>query len=219
MRILLDEWFYIFSTSPILFVLILSVINIAYLCVISKEEFVLYTTGCFTMGSEILVIFAFQIFFGYIYLQIGLIITVFLAGILPGAIYGESLRKRGKPILIFTDMTLIALMFVFICGITLFSNHLSGYVFLAFGFAVSVVCGCQFPVALHLQGGDKPAAVKMFSADLIGAAYGTIITSILLIPFAGILWSAAGLILLKIISLIIINSKYEIGFPKKIFSK
>jgi spermidine synthase len=218
-RILLDEWFSIFSTSPILFVLILSVINIFYLCVITKEEFVLYTTGFFTMGSEILVIFAFQIFFGYIYLQIGLIVTVFLAGILPGAIYGEYLRKRGKPILIFTDLTLIALMIVFICGITLFSVHLSGYVFLAFGFAVSVACGCQFPVALHLQGGDKPAAVKMFSADLIGAAYGTILTSILLIPFAGILWTAAGMILLKLTSLIIINSKHENRFTKKVFSK
>ncbi len=218
-RILLDEWFSIFSTSPVLIVLILSVINIFYLCIISKEEFVLYTTGCFTMGSEILVIFAFQIFFGYIYFQIGLIVTVFLAGLLPGAVYGESLREQGKPILILTDMALIALMIIFICGITLFSNHLSGYAFLAFGFAVSVACGCQFPLALHLQGGNKPAAVKMFSADLIGAAYGTILTSIVLIPFAGILWAAAGLILLKITSLIIINSKHEIRFTKKIFSK
>ena len=215
-RILLDEWFSIFSTSPVLFVLILSIINIAYLCFISKEEFVLYTTGCFTMGTEILVIFAFQIFFGYIYFQIGLIITVFLAGILPGAFYGEYLCKQGKPILIFTDMTLITLMLVFIFGITLFSDHLSENVFFLFGFTVSVVCGCQFPVALHLQGGTKPAAVKMFSADLIGAAYGTILTSILLIPFAGILWSAAGLVLLKITSLIILKSKYETCFTKKI---
>jgi len=215
-RILLDEWFSIFSTSPVLFVLILSVINIVYFFFISKEEFVLYTTGGFTMGTEILVIFAFQIFFGYIYLQIGLIITVFLAGILPGAFYGEYLRKRGKQILVFTDMMLIALMMLFIGGITLFSNHLSGNVFLAFGFVVSLVCGCQFPVALHLQGGTKPAAIKMFSADLIGAAYGTLVTSILLIPFAGILWSAIGLILLKTISLIILNSKHETCFKTKI---
>jgi hypothetical protein len=46
----------------------------------------------------------------------------------------------------------------------------------------------------------------MFSADLIGAAYGTILTSILLIPYAGILWAAAGLILIKMASLFIINS-------------
>ena len=208
-RILLDEWFSVFSTSPAFFVLILSVINIAYFFCISKEEFVLYTTGCFTMGAEILVIFAFQIFFGYIYLQIGLIITVFLAGLLPGAIYGEYLRQRGKQILLYTDMAMIALMLVYMGAITFFAHHLPGVVFLLFGFSVSTVCGCQFPVALHLQGGGKPAVVKVFSADLIGAAFGTIITSILFIPFAGILWSAAGLILLKITSLIILNFKSE----------
>jgi len=215
-RILLDEWFSVFSTSPVLFVLILSMINIIYFFFISKAELVLYTTGFFTMGTEILVIFAFQIFFGYIYLQIGLIITVFLAGILPGALFGEYLRKRGKNILIFTDLILIALMILFIGGITLYSNHLSGNVFLVFGFIVSLFCGCQFPVALHLLGGTKPAAVKMFSADLIGAAYGTLLTSILLIPFAGILWSAAGLILLKTISLVVLNTKHETRFKTKI---
>ncbi len=207
-QILLDEWFSIFSTSPAFFVLILSIINIVYFLCISKEEFVLYTTGFFTMGAEILVIFAFQIFFGYIYLQIGLIITVFLAGLLPGAVYGQYLCEHGnKKILFFTDTALIILMLVFIGAISLFENQISGYAFLLFGFAVSSVCGCQFPVALHLQGGGRQAAVKMFSADLIGAAYGTLITSILLIPFAGILWSAAGLILLKITSLLIINMK------------
>jgi len=217
-RILLDEWFYIFSSSPVLFVLILGLFNIVYFCFISKEEFVLYTTGCFTMGAEILVIFAFQIFFGYIYLEIGLIITVFLAGMLPGAIYGEYQRNRGKQILILTDIALIVLMLVFICGITLFSNHLSEYAVLLFGFMVSLICGCQFPVALYLQGSGKPAAVKMFSADLIGAAYGTILTSIIIIPFAGILWSATLLIFIKTASLIIINSNNEIRFPKKIFN-
>jgi spermidine synthase len=211
-RILFNEWFSLFSTSPVLFVCILGMINIVYFLFISKEEFVLYTTGCFTMGAEILVIFAFQIFFGYIYLQVGLIITVFLAGLLPGAIYGEYLRMHGKSLLALTDIFLMALMLIFICGMKLFSDHLPEYSYLLFGFLVSAVCGCQFPVALHLQGGNKPAAVKMFSADLIGAAYGTIVTSVFLIPFVGILWSAVGLILLKTASLIIINSKDEISF-------
>ena len=52
------------------------------------------------MGAEILVIFAFQIFFGYIYLQIGLIVTVFLAGLLPGALIVQHVKKLAKPVLI-----------------------------------------------------------------------------------------------------------------------
>ena len=74
----------------------LAIVNLVYLFKITKEELVLYTTGGCAMGTEILVIFAFQIFFGYIYLQIGWIITVFLAGLLPGAVLGERLRSRGR---------------------------------------------------------------------------------------------------------------------------
>ena len=46
----------------------------------------------------------------------------------------------------------------------------------------------------------------MFSADLIGAAGGTLLTSIVLIPHVGILWTAAGLIGLKLISLLMIGT-------------
>jgi spermidine synthase len=166
---------------------------------------VLYSTGFFTMGAEILVIFAFQIFFGYIYLQIGLIVTVFLAGLFPGALCGQSIRKHGIRLLTVTEFLLIFLMGVFIFGIAFFPGRLSGNIFLVFGFCVALVCGCQFPVALDLGGANIPAAVKMFSADLIGAAYGTLVTSILFIPFGGILWAAAGLIFLKLISAFILN--------------
>jgi len=215
-RILLNEWFEIFTASPAFFIIILTVINLVYFFYISKEEFVLYTTGCFTMGTEILVIFAFQIFFGYIYLQIGAIITVFLAGLLPGAVYGEQMRIHGKRLLILTDTILIGLMIAFLTGIVLFSSHLPAAAFLLFGFTVSLVCGCQFPVALYLHGSGKPAAVKMFSADLIGAAYGTLLTSFLLIPYVGIFWTVAALISLKTLSLIILNTKNENRFQKTI---
>jgi hypothetical protein len=50
---------------------------------------------------------------------------------------------------------------------------------------------------------------QTFSADLIGAAFGTLMTSVVLIPYFGIIWAAAGLIGLKILSLIIIFGRYE----------
>ncbi len=204
-RILLDEWFRVFSASPNVLILLLAIINILYLWYISKEEFVLYTTGCFTMGAEILVIFAFQIFFGYIYLQIGLIVTVFLAGLLPGAILSDYLKKFATPFLITGEIVLTALMIVFLAGITRFPEFMTGSSFLVFGFFVSLVCGAQFPAALHLAGSGRPAAIRLFSADLMGAALGTLVTSIFLIPYVGILWTAVALIALKLISLTVLK--------------
>jgi len=206
MRLMFSQWFAKFQTSPIGFFLVITILSVIYLFRVSREEFVLFSTGGMTMGSEILVIFAFQIYFGYIYLQIGIIITLFLAGLLPGAWLGNRLCHQGKQILVLTDVFLIASLVLFIMAITNFADRLPVAFYLAFGFVVSLVCGFQFPVALYLRGSDNIAATRSFSADLIGAACGTLLTSVILIPYVGILWAAGGLIGLKLISLILIGT-------------
>ena len=207
MRLMFSQWFAKFQTSPYVFFFVLSVFAVIYLLWISREEFVLFSTGCLTMGCEILVIFAFQIYFGYIYLQIGIIITVFLAGLLPGAWLGHKLTHPGKQVLILTDGLLIGFLVLFVLAIVSFADRLPVSFYLVFGFAVSLACGFQFPVALYLKGSDNAAAARTFSADLIGAACGTLVTSVVLIPYVGILWAAAALIGLKLVSLILIGTR------------
>ena len=209
MRLMFSQWFAKFQTSPVGFFLVLAVLSAIYLIRISREEFVLFSTGCMTMGCEILVIFAFQIYFGYIYLQIGMIITVFLAGLLPGAWLGNRLRRRGRQILAFSDLSLIASLVLFILAVTYIADHLPVIFYLAFGFAVSLACGFQFPAVLFLQGNDSRSAARAFSADLIGAAGGTLLTSAVLIPYLGIVWTAGGLIGIKLISLFLIGTGRE----------
>ena len=206
MRLMFSQWFAKFQTSPLVFFLVLAVFAILYLLRVSKEEYVLFSTGCLTMGCEILVIFAFQIYFGYIYLQIGIIITVFLAGLLPGAWLGNKLSQPGRQILMLTDGLLISFLALFVLAIVSFADRLTVSFYLLFGFAVSLACGFQFPVALYIQGADNAAAARTFSADLIGAACGTLFTSVVLIPYVGILWAAATLIGLKLTSLILMGT-------------
>ena len=206
MRLMFSQWFAKFQTSPVGFFIVIAILSLIYLVRISKEEFVLFSTGCMTMGSEILVIFAFQIYFGYIYLQIGIIITVFLAGLLPGAWLGNRLRHQGKQILALTDLLLIASLALFILAIINFTGLLPAAYYLVFGFIVSLACGFQFPVTLYLRGSGNAAATRTFSADLIGAACGTLLTSAVLIPYGGILWATGGLIGLKLVSLILIGT-------------
>ena len=204
MRLMFSQWFAKFQTSPFVFFLVLSVLAAIYFYRIAREEFVIFSTGCTTMGCEILVIFAFQIYFGYIYLQIGIIITIFLAGLLPGAWLGNRLQRQGKPLLVLTDGLLIVFLTIFILTIDSFADRLPVMFYLIFGFVVSLTCGFQFPLALYLKGSDNSAVTRTFSADLIGAAGGTLLTSVVLIPQAGILWTAAGLIGLKLVSLLMI---------------
>ncbi|UCF91696.1 MAG: hypothetical protein JSW39_26060, partial [Desulfobacterales bacterium] len=214
MRVMFSQWFAKYATSPMTFIWVIVGSTLVYLLRITREEFVLFTTGCMVMGCEILVIFAFQIYFGYIYLQIGLIITIFLAGLLPGAWLGIKLRHQGRQVLALTDGVLIALMGALLLALRHGGDRLPAAFFLIFGFAVSLSCGFQFPVALRLRGEDNIAATHVFSADLIGAAGGALITSLVLIPYLGILWATAVLLSLKLASLIIAGIHHGNSIPK-----
>ncbi len=209
MRMMFSQWFAKFQTSPAGFFLVLAAVTAVFLTRLSREEVVLFSTGSMTMGCEILVIFAFQIYFGYIYLQIGLIITVFLAGLLPGAWLGNRFHQRGKPLLMLADVVLVVCLALFILAIAYIADRLPVAFYLMFGFMISLACGFQFPVVLYLIGSDNRAATRSFSADLIGAACGTLLTSVILIPYAGILWAAAGLIGIKLISLTLIGTSRD----------
>jgi spermidine synthase len=105
-----------------------------------------------------------------------------------------------------TDVVLMACLALFILGVVYRADHLPVAFYLMFGFVISLACGFQFPVVLYLTGSDNRAAARSFSADLIGAACGTLLTSVVLIPYAGILWAAAGLIGIKLMSLVLISS-------------
>ncbi|MDJ0811365.1 MAG: hypothetical protein QNJ01_14790 [Desulfobacterales bacterium] len=205
MRIMFDQWFARFDTSPLIFYVVLGAGLAVYLLRMTRAEFVLFSTGFMTMGSEILVIFAFQVLFGYIYFQIGLIVTVFLAGLLPGAWLGSRLASRARMVLARGDILLVLLVAGFILALAAYGERLPAAFFLVFGFLTSLVCGFQFPAALAIEGGDGRAATRAFSADLMGASTGTLITSVGLIPYAGLYGAAAGLIALKLISLFVVH--------------
>ncbi|RPJ81601.1 MAG: hypothetical protein EHJ94_04075, partial [Deltaproteobacteria bacterium] len=207
MHLMFTQWFAKFSTSPFWFLGAVFLILVVYLSRLHVEEYVLFSSGCMTMGCELMIVFAFQIYFGYIYHQIGLIITVFLAGLLPGAWLGEKLRRNARAVLVWTDILLICLMIVFITFCLRLGDKLPVLFYLGTGFLFSVLCGCQFPVALEPHNNVKKSVAGAFSADLTGAALGALITSVFLIPYYGITGAAIGLILLKVSSLILVGRK------------
>ena len=205
MRVMFDQWFARFASSPLAFFLLMGGGLALYLLRMTSAEFVLFSTGFMIMGSEILVIFAFQVLYGYIYFQIGLIVTVFLAGLLPGAWLGSRLASHARRVLAVGDGLLVVLMGGFALVLAVVGDALPASAFLVFGFMAALVCGFQFPAALAVEGERSRAVTRTFSADLMGASAGTLITSVGLIPHAGLFGTAAGLIGLKLISLMVVG--------------
>jgi spermidine synthase len=202
-------WFSRHGESVRWFVLALGAAVLAYLCRISRPQWVLLTTGCLNIGAEMVTIFTFQTLYGYIYLQIGVLVTVFLAGLLPGAWVGQRFSGNRRRALMAGDLLLCLLMVVFALLMAISQALLPTAALYAFGLAVSFWCGFQFPLALMIGGDSATAATQSFSADLMGAAIGVLLVSLVLVPFLGLLWTTLCLATMKLISFLIAGSIHE----------
>jgi spermidine synthase len=80
---------------------------------ITRPQWVLLTTGCVNIGAEMVTIFTFQALYGYIYLQLGVLVTVFLAGLLPGAWAGGRFAGNRRRALMTGDLLLCLLLVMF----------------------------------------------------------------------------------------------------------
>lgn len=208
-RIMFQQWFLKFGSSPVLFTSLLLGLTLIYIIRSGRHEFVIFSTGALAMGAETLVILTFQVFHGYVYFLVGLIITVFLSGLMPGALLAMRCRRHEKALslLKYSDMSLAILMLVFVLWMRFAGEQtVPVLAFLVFGFMVSVLCGVQFPLVLQLQGDSSRAVAGIFSADIIGAGLGVLLVSLVLIPYGGFAQAGAGLAMLKVTSLAILHT-------------
>jgi len=211
MKLTFQGWFAKYSSSPLVFFAAIAILLVFYLAGMKREEFVLFSTGWMNMGSEILAVFLFQILFGYVYFKIGFIVTFFLLGLMPGAYLGQRLKERGRTMLLLTDALLILLVLMVTGILILLPQGFPEILFYVFAFFISLLCGLQFPMVVHACGGSESAAARCFSVDLVGAAFGGFVLSVLIIPYSGVLWASAALIGLKLASIMV-----QIGYGKGI---
>jgi spermidine synthase len=108
------------------------------------------------------------------------------------------------------DLLLCLLLMMFALILAVCRQTVPAGVLYGFGLAVSFCSGFQFPLALSVSGGSSAAAAQSFSADLVGAAIGVLLVSLLLIPFLGLLWATLCLAGIKLISVVIAGSIHDI---------
>jgi spermidine synthase len=203
MHIIFMEWFFKHGTSPIIFLLVFSVMIPMYVFFMKKQEYVLFSTGVAAMGVEMLIIFLFQVIHGYIYLQIGAIVTVFLLGLFPGAVMGNLHDDPQRAPVLFSEAAFLGLLVLFFIWYHFFKGELHSIVFLTYGFVFSFLCGFQFPLITKWLGEERSPAAGCFAADLAGAAVGTFGVGTVLIPLMGIQSALLFLVFMKTSSLVV----------------
>ncbi len=165
--------------------------------------FAVFTSGLADMMLTLAVIFSFQILFGYLYYQIGLLLTIFLAGTAAGSFLAtRRIEKRGRifPVFIKSEAAFIVFALLFPLILAAPSHELAGpfvfallYLFLLWAaFTAGALVGLQFPLAMKLYLDISPKAGVgqvsgiLYGADLGGGFLGGLAGGVLLLPLLGL---------------------------------
>jgi len=175
--------------------------------------FAIAATGFAGMIYDLVVIFAFQVVYGYAFSWIGALVAAFMVGAAGGATLTTALLPRlrdGLKFFLGIELALVG----FSLGLPLALLAVNAWaplaipLFLAISGAAGLLVGSQFPVANQLYlgqgGGLSGTAGLLYASDLLGGWLGGIVGAIVLLPVLGLVETCAALGLLKLASFVII---------------
>jgi spermidine synthase len=170
--------------------------------------FALTTTGFACMVTELMLIFGFQVVYGYVFYEIAILITAFMTGIAAGSLFVTSLLRvrRQLQLFIFIEAALI-LFILFQVAIFSFleasapSRPVATHIlFLLPLFLSGVFAGLEFPLAtriFHTTHSVERSVGVLYAADLAGGWIGGLVTGFILFPVLGLFNTCLVVALLK----------------------
>ena len=181
---------------------VLLVLLTAYLLGLRTVPRVIFAAGFAAAALEVVLLLGFQVLYGSLYRQVGLVVTAFMAGLAVGA-WRVNRRLERKATAGFSPIRLLLLLSCAIAGLAvvlpfilpqlgrldaLTGSALVGQgVVLLLTFLLAALVGGQFPLAGATGSGEAAVtAARLYSADLVGAALGALLVSTLLIPLLGV---------------------------------
>ena len=164
----------------------------------------LVAMGFSAMAIQMILLFSFQIIYGYLFYKIGFLLTVFMAGLVMGS-FGMIIFlrriKRGLNILICSNF----LFCIYSLGLPVLFFWLNAshkeivswvganVVFTLLSVTAGLFSGAQFSLVNKIYLGDQQeqgqVAGLTYGVDLLGSCLGAFLTGIFLIPILGIYWS------------------------------
>jgi spermidine synthase len=176
-----------------------------------RRAMLVASAGFIGMVMETILILYYQVKYGVLYQDIGLLLMSFMAGLALGAMIINQRMNRpvinGKLSRWYGISMLMG--FCFLCaltGIIINVNTSVGLVKISFllaatGFLVAAIFAYT---SLHEIEDQKKVVSSLYSADLIGGCLGSVLGSLILIPLAGMDVSSWGMLLLAAFSIILV---------------
>ncbi len=157
----------------------------------SRKKRAMYISGFTGAGIQIVLIMVVQSFYGFAYMVAPMMITLFMAGIVAGTYTFRKLShksdKEKLPALLLI-MALLSLAASLLLGRNvLFDTRWLGQVILGIlNFIPGVVVGSVYTSGVEDKDSTPGTRGALYSADLTGAALGTFIPALFLLPLFGV---------------------------------
>jgi len=184
---------------------------------LSSVPIVIVTTGFAGMAFDLLVIFAFQAFYGYVYQQIGLLVTAFMAGIsLGGLVMTRRVERveKGRSLLLRLEGAIAACWLLFPVVLAVLYAQAGrpgvstavGPILLILNALAGFLVGMEFPLAskMYRRVSLSETAGILYASDLLGAFLGSLLVSVMLLPALGVLETCLLVVVLKLGSLVLV---------------
>lgn len=177
------------------------------------------STGFAGISIELVLLFAFQSLYGYVYQRIGLIVALFMFGLAAGALVTRrwSAKHEVRPRQLALLDLVITLMLALTPVVLMLAGRLSGSapalaetVIMAEVVASGVLAGMAFPLAVVLyrhsaaRAGRTAGAVA--GADNVGACAGALLAGVALVPVVGMVVTCLMLAWLKLTSVALLSA-------------
>jgi spermidine synthase len=179
-------------------------------------HFVVFTSGLTSISMEILLLFTFQIIFGYVYYKIGSLIAIFMLGLSLGSYIGNTyfIKSTYNRLRLLTALELTYLIYLICTYYFLMGQNLelilrSNVIIFTLLFTAAFISGLEFPLANTLVISNNTAqdsslyfktGGKLYAADLFGSCMGSLLITLILIPFFGVSNSFIFLVSIKALS-------------------
>lgn len=170
-------------------------------------------TGMTSMIGELLLMTVFQVFYGSLFHLVGMLLTLFMAGVAAGSYLATSQKVRecsGARIMVCLECSFIALLLGQVLFVAMleqgFLEAIRLPVLLGSIIVTGVFTGMTYPVASRLYqhidninvASDRLKGTGViYAVDLLGGGIGGIVGGIIFIPLLGVQGSFLALVLLK----------------------
>jgi spermidine synthase len=177
-----------------------------------KVAYAIGTTGFFGMLINLVLILSFQVFHGYLYHIIGLLIAIFMSGAALGSLLmGNYIGRVKNGLKLFIGLEIAVALFTLILALIisgLCGRTQSYIIFLALFFISGMLLGLEFPLAsqIHLGNKDEVGRIAgvLYAADLLGGWFAGISTGIIFLPILGLFNTCMVAVLLKLSSAVVL---------------